>query len=66
MMNADIAQSMAFIVIGILMIIILLKILFIVHGQNRHVKDLELRMKAMEKADEATNTLTQPTEGDTK
>ena len=66
MMNADIAQSMAFIIIGILMIIILLKILFIVHGQNRHVKDLELRMKAMEKADEATNTLTQPTEGDTK
>lgn len=66
MMNADIAQSMAFIIIGILMIIILLKILFIVHGQNRHVKDLELRMKAMENADEATNTLTQPTEGDTK
>ena len=51
-MNADIAQSMALLIIGILAIIILLRILVIVHGQNRHVNELELRMKAMEKAEQ--------------
>lgn len=51
-MDAATAQSMATLIIGILAIIILLKILMIVHGQNRHVKDLELRMKAMEQADQ--------------
>ena len=65
-MNASVAQSMAFIIMGVLMIIILLKILMIVHRQNKHVNELELRMKAMEKSDGVSDTLTQPKEGETK
>lgn len=50
-MNADIAQSMAMLVMGVLAIIILLRILMIVHSQTKQVNELELRMKAMEKTE---------------
>ncbi len=43
------AQSMAFIIVGILLVIILTRILVIVHKQTRKVQELEHRMKAMEK-----------------
>lgn len=47
----DVAQSIAILIIGLLAIIILLRILVIVHGQTGRVKELEMRMKAMEKMD---------------
>lgn len=47
-MILDIAQSMSLLIISILAIIILLRILMIVHGQNRQVKDLENRLQAIE------------------
>lgn len=47
-MTLDIAQSMSLLIMSLLAIIILLKILIIVHGQTRHVKDLEDRLEAIE------------------
>lgn len=61
-MTLDVVQSMALLLISLLAIVILLRILVIVHGQKRHVKELELRMKAMEKMNGQTSLPTdQPT-----
>ena len=54
----DVAQSIAILIIGLLAIIILLRILMIVHGQTGRVKELEMRMKAMEKMDVDPDTIT--------
>ena len=66
-MTLDIAQSITLLVIAILAIIILLKILVIVHKQAAHVKELEMRMKAMEQVKvedtaDTTNDITDITE----
>jgi hypothetical protein len=45
------AQSIALLVIAALAIVILLRILVVVHHQTRKVKELEMRMRAMEKLD---------------
>lgn len=47
---------MAILILGILAIIVLLGVLVLVHKQSQKVKDLELRMKAMDKleAEQAT------------
>lgn len=50
-MTLDTVQSITLLVTAFLAIAILLKILAVVHKQARHVKDLELRMKAMEQTD---------------
>lgn len=54
----DVVQSMALLIIALLAIIILLRILVVVHGQTRRVKELEMRMKAMEKMDVDPETIT--------
>lgn len=43
----SVAQSMAVLVLGIIAVIILLWVLVIVHKQTGRVKELEMRMKAM-------------------
>lgn len=48
-MILDTAQSMAFIIVGILLVIVLLRVLFAVHHQAKKMRDLENRMKAVEK-----------------
>ena len=50
-MTLDTAQSMTLLILALLAIVILLKILAVVHRQNRTVKELEMRMKAMEQLD---------------
>jgi uncharacterized protein YoxC len=50
-MTLDTAESAALLIIATLAIVILLRILAVVHKQNRTVKELEMRMKAMEKLD---------------
>lgn len=45
------AQSIALLIIATLAIVILLRILMIVHHQTGRVKELEMRLKAMEKLD---------------
>lgn len=50
MMSGEI-QSIALLVIAALAIVILLRILVIVHRSAGRVKELEMRMKAMEKLD---------------
>jgi hypothetical protein len=47
-MNLSMGQGLALILFGIVMIVVLLKILSLVHHQSKHVKELEMRMKAME------------------
>ena len=47
-MILDIAQSVSLLIMSLLAIIILLRILMIVHGQTRHVKELEDRLEAIE------------------
>ena len=54
-----VAQSMAILVLGILAIIVLIGVLIMVHKQANRVKELEMRMKAMDTL-QAENT----TEGD--
>ncbi len=49
-MVLDTGQSIAMIVGGLLMVVLLLRILMIVHGQAGKVKELEKRMKMMEEA----------------
>lgn len=44
-------ESVMLLVMASVAIIILLRILAVVHRQNRTVKELEMRMKAMEKLD---------------
>ena len=44
-------ESVTLLVMASVAIIILLRILAVVHRQNRTVKELEMRMKAMEKLD---------------
>lgn len=46
--DMSVAQSVAFLVISILLVIILIRILAMVHHQTRRVRELETRMKAME------------------
>lgn len=48
-MTLDVAQSAALLIIATLAIALLLRILMIVHKQNNTVKELQMRMKAMEK-----------------
>lgn len=50
MMSGE-AQSIALLIISALAVVILLRILIIVHHSARRVKELEMRMKAMEKLD---------------
>jgi uncharacterized protein YoxC len=50
MMSGEV-QSIALLVIAALAIVILLRILIIVHRSAGRVKELEMRMKAMEKLD---------------
>lgn len=50
-MTLDTAESAALLIIATLAIVILLRILVVVHSQNRTVRELEMRMKAMEKLD---------------
>ncbi len=47
-MILDVAQSMALLIISIMATLVLLGILVIVHKQTAKVKELEMRMKAME------------------
>ena len=51
-MILDTAQSMAFIIVGILLVIVLLRVLVAVHHQAKKVKELETRMKAVEKLEQ--------------
>jgi membrane protein implicated in regulation of membrane protease activity len=46
--DLSVAQSITFIIISILLVIILIKMLQMVHHQTKKVKELEMRMKAME------------------
>lgn len=50
-MMLDVAQSMALLIMAFLAVIILLGVLVIVHKQASRVKDLESRMKAIEKSE---------------
>jgi|GEM_PF-1138144 len=50
-MTLDVAQSVTLLIIAALAIVILLRILAVVHNQTGRVKELEMRMKAMEKMD---------------
>jgi len=61
-MTLDIAQSSALLIIALLMIVILLRILVVVHKQNHTVRELEMRMKAMEKLDAQTFDESQTTD----
>ena len=56
-----VAQSMAIIVLGILAVIVLLYVLALVHKQANRVKELETRMRAMDKLQ-----VEEVTEGDQK
>lgn len=47
-MTLGLVESMTLIIIALFSIIILLRILMVVHGQTGKVKELEMRMKAME------------------
>ena len=53
---ASVAQSIAVLALGIIAVIILLWVLAIIHKQTGRVKELEMRMKAMNEltADETT------------
>lgn len=44
----DTAQSLAFIIFGLILVVILLKVLAMVHAQAKKVKELETRMDAVE------------------
>ncbi|MES2876084.1 MAG: hypothetical protein V4678_01305 [Patescibacteria group bacterium] len=57
-MNLGIAQSMTLLIIALLAIVILLRILVVVHKQTGRVKELEMRMKAMEKMDVDPESIT--------
>jgi uncharacterized protein YoxC len=50
-MTLDTAASVTLLIIATLAIVILVRILMVVHRQNNTVKELEMRMKAMEKLD---------------
>jgi len=47
-MILDVAQSMALLIISLVAALVLLGILVIVHRQTAQMKELEMRMKAME------------------
>lgn len=64
-MTLDVAQSVALLIIATLAIALLLRILMIVHKQNNTVKELQMRMKAMEKLGTDPETLERLT-NDTK
>ena len=64
-MTLDVAQSAALLIIATLAIALLLRILVIVHKQNNTVKELQMRMKAMEKLGTDPETLERLT-NDTK
>ena len=59
-MILDMAQSMALLILSFVSVLILLGILVVVHKQTGRVKELEMRMKAMEKME----AIDKPTEGD--
>lgn len=47
-MILDTAQSMALLILSLVAALVLLGILIVVHKQTARMKDLEMRMKAME------------------
>lgn len=55
-MILDVAQGMALLIISIMATLVLLGILVIVHKQTAKVKELEMRMKAMESTQVGTDT----------
>lgn len=57
----SVAQSIVVLALGIVAVIILLWVLVIVHKQTGRVKELEMRMKAMDEL-----TADETTEGDMK
>ena len=59
-MILDMAQSMALLILSFVSVLVLLGILVVVHKQTGRVKELEMRMKAMEKME----AIDKPTEGD--
>lgn len=65
-MTLDVAQSAALLIIATLAIVILLRILAVVHSQTGKFRELEMRMKAMEKMEvdpsDTTNDSQQITE----
>lgn len=65
-MTLDVAQSAALLIMATLAIAILLRILSVVHNQTSKVKELEMRMKAMENMEveptDTTNDSTDTTE----
>ena len=48
----DVAASMAMLILGAIIIIVLLRILVLVHQQNQQINDLKKRMKLTEIARE--------------
>ena len=60
-MMLDVAQSMALLILALISTIVLLGILVIVHKQTARVKELEMRMKAMEHMQ-----VDEPTQGEVK
>lgn len=64
-MILDMAQSMALLILSFVSVLVLLGILVVVHKQTSRVKELEMRMKAMEKMD-APDKSVQTTDNDTK
>ena len=65
-MILDMAQSISLLIISLLAIALLLKILVIVHGQTRHVKNLEQRLDAMESLNENTIRITEDSTNERK
>lgn len=58
-MILDVAQSMALLILSLVAALVLLGILVIVHKQTARMKELEMRMKAMENMDVAQNNTTE-------
>lgn len=53
-----VAQSMAIFILGIISILVLIGVLVMVHKQSGRVKELEMRMKAMDDIATTDNSMT--------
>ncbi len=53
-----VAQSMAIFILGIISILVLIGVLVMVHKQSGRVKELEMRMKAMDDIAATDNSTT--------
>jgi hypothetical protein len=53
-MNLSMGQGLTVILFGIIAVVVLLKVLLMVHHQSKRVKELELRMNAMENVETQT------------